>query len=136
MAEFGEFLLAQKGPGQQGASQDIDVGHIRSRPETASGLLQAWKSMVKLSTGQGVRPLRATDAVPFAAGVRLSMHTNTKRVLESLATRGSTRSERLAVAAALAVVLVAANSLHRSVCPRSRFLLQSPGLLVHLSMFQ
>jgi hypothetical protein len=36
--------------------------------------------MVKLSTGQGVRPIRATDAVPFAAGVRLSLHANTKVV--------------------------------------------------------
>ena len=40
--------------------------------------------MVKLSTGQGVRPIRANDAVPFAAGVRLSLHANTK-VVQQLA---------------------------------------------------
>ena len=76
MAEFGEFLLAQKAQELQG-SDDI-------RSPGPQQLLQAFKAMVRLSTGQGVRLIRATDAVPFAAGVRLSLHANT-RVVQRLA---------------------------------------------------
>ena len=76
MAEFGEFLLAQKAQEPQGSDDQTPSG----RDAWSQGLLQAFKAMVKLSTGQGVRPIRATDAVPFAAGVRLSLHANTKVV--------------------------------------------------------
>ena len=76
MAEFGEFLLTQKAQQAQGSDDQTPSG----RDARFQGLLQAFKAMVKLSTGQGVRPIRATDAVPFAAGVRLSLHANTKVV--------------------------------------------------------
>jgi|TARA_B110001469_G_scaffold108756_1_gene109548 hypothetical protein len=76
VAEFGEFLLTQKAQEAQGSDDQTPSG----RDARFQGLLQAFKAMVKLSTGQGVRPIRATDAVPFAAGVRLSLHANTKVV--------------------------------------------------------
>ena len=80
MAEFGEFLLTLKAQGPQDSDDQTPSG----RDAWSQGLLQAFKGMVKLSTGQGVRPIRANDAVPFAAGVRLSLHANTK-VVQQLA---------------------------------------------------
>lgn len=63
---------------------DSDDQTPSGRDAWSQGLLQAFKGMVKLSTGSGVRPIRANDAVPFAAGVRLSLHANTK-VVQQLA---------------------------------------------------
>jgi len=61
VAEFGEFLL---------------------RSEVEANLIQTFKSVVKLATGQGIRPLRAADAVPFAAGARISLYADTRKLVE------------------------------------------------------
>lgn len=61
MAEFGEYLL---------------------RSEVEGNLVQAFKSVVKLATGQGIRPLRAADAIPFAAGARVSLYADTRRLVQ------------------------------------------------------